>query len=290
VAVKVMLALWLASMGGAAALLAGRLGGRRAAACAAVAFAATPAAFQLVGLGHLMTIFGCWAMTMAMALVALRFERLPERATWWAAVILLTVCFLSYTAALLFTAIALAAALPWLVRRHRAAARALTGAAGTATAAAFLLYYVFWTWPFLSESVPRLLGGAGRTAEAAAGGALLARAAALPHKLTYTFGSPLVPLAGLLGLAAAVSSGAPPAVLVGAWGLVLVLFSVLDLSFNFLLKHHYFTMVPVAVGIGVLMARAAERPFARWAAGAALLALSALALSMGLDVATGRIP
>jgi hypothetical protein len=71
---------------------------------------------------------------------------------------------------------------------------------------------------------------------------------------------------------------------------VLVVFSALDLSFNFLLKHHYFTMVPVAVGVGVLVARLADHALARWAAAAALLALAALALGVGFDVATGRIP
>ena len=152
------------------------------------------------------------------------------------------------------------------------------------------LHYAFWTWPFLSETVPRLLGGSGRPAEAAAGGALLARAAALPRKLGYTVGSPVVPLVGLGGLAVALVARTPAAVLVAAWGAVLVVFSALDLSFNFLLKHHYFTMVPVAVGVGVLVARLADHALARWAAAAALLALAALALGVGFDVATGRIP
>jgi hypothetical protein len=290
VAVKAALALWLAGMGLVAALVAGRIAGPRAAASAAVAFAATPAAFQLVGLGHLMTIFGCWAMALAMGFVALRLERLPERRTWWIAVALLAVCFLSYTAALLFTGLALALALPWLLRRHRVPALALVTAAAAGGAAAFVLYYAFWTWPFLSETVPRLLGGSGRPAEAAAGSALLARAAALPRKLGYTFGSPVVPLLGLAGLGGALVSRRPAAVLIAAWGAVLVVFSALDLSFNFLLKHHYFTMVPVAVGVGVLVARLADHALARWAAAAALLALAALALGVGFDVATGRIP
>jgi hypothetical protein len=290
VGVKAALALWLAGMALVAALLAGRLAGPRAAALAAVAFVATPATFQLVGLGHLMTIFGCWAMALAMALVALRFERLGERRTWWAAVVLLTLCFLSYTAALLFTGIALAAALPWLLRRHGAAARALVTATAGAALFAFVLYYAFWTWPFLSETVPRLLGGSGRPAEAAAGGALLARAWALPRKLGYTFGTALVPLAGLIGLGLAAASRRPAAVLAAAWGAILVVFSALDLSFNFLLKHHYFTMVPVAVGVGALMARVADRPPGRAAVAVALAVMAAMALGVGFDVATGRIP
>ena len=81
-------------------------------------------------------------------------------------------------------------------------------------------------------------------------------------------------------------------VLLLAWAAILPVFMVLDLSFNFLLKHHYFTMVPVAVGGGVLLARIAER--GRWGrvavAVAATRRLALLGARVGLDAATGRIP
>jgi hypothetical protein len=72
---------------------------------------------------------------------------------------------------------------------------------------------------------------------------------------------------------------------------VLPLFMVLDLAFNFLLKHHYFTMVPVAVGGGVLLAGVAQRGRGgRIVALAALAIMAVLAARVGLDAATGRIP
>ena len=161
-------------------------------------------------------------------------------------------------------------------------------ATAAAAALAFALYYVNWTWPFLSESIPQLLGGAGAHSGSSAG-ALPSRLAAIPHKLAYTFGSALVPVLGLGGLLLA-RRGVERVVLL-AWAAVLPVFLVLDLSFNFLLKHHYFTMAPVAVGGGVLLARVAER--GRWGralAAAALLAVIALGARVALDAATGRIP
>jgi len=294
VAVKGALALWFFGMALASARLAGRLAGPRAAAYAAAALALTPATFQLIGLGHLMTIFGCWAMTTAVAMVALRFERLAERRTWWTAVALLTVCFLSYTAALLFTGLAFAIALPWLLRRHRRPALALLGASAAAAAAAFFIYYIYWAGPFLHESVPRLLHGSGAAAPVAAtaGGerALGPRLLALPHKLAYTFGTPLVPLLGLAGLALAAAAGLPAAVLLLAWGIVFVLFCGADLFFNFLLKHHYFAILPVAVGVGILLERVSRLRGGRWIAAVLLIGYAALGARVALAVATGGIP
>ena len=99
----------------------------------------------------------------------------------------------------------------------------------------------------------------------------------------------MVPVLGLGGLLLA--RRGVERVLLLAWAAILPVFMVLDLSFNFLLKHHYFTMVPVAVGGGVLLARIAER--GRWGRVAAVVALLSVALlgaRVGLDAATGRIP
>src|SRR5262249_18273940 len=158
---------------------------------------------------------------------------------------------------------------------------------GPAALIAFLLYYVNWTWPFLSESVPRLFGGSGAPSSSA--GALPFRLAAAPHKLAYTFGSPLVPLVGLGGLLLA--RRGPGRVMLLAWAAVLPLFAVLDLYFNFLLKHHYFTMVPVAVGGGVVLGRlSTSGGRGRALAAAALIAAAVLGARVGLDAAMGRIP
>jgi hypothetical protein len=208
---------------------------------------------------------------------------------------LLTVCFLSYTAALLFTAVAFALALPGLLKRDRPAAWALVTATAAAAAFAFFIYYVYWAWPFLSVSVPRLLGGAGpatagATAAATGDHALWLRLLALPRKLAYTYGTPLAPLLGLLCLGLASRAGGAALLLLRAWGLVFVLFCGADLFFNFLLKHHYFAILPVAVGLGVLLERVARRRGGSWMAAILLIGWAALAGRVALAVATGGIP
>ena len=60
-------------------------------------------------------------------------------------------------------------------------------------------------------------------------------------------------------------------------------------NINFLLKHHYYVMVPVAVGLGSLVARIESR----WGRAPAF-AVTALVVSLGLrtavEVALGLIP
>lgn len=289
---KAVLALFLTLLALIAALLAARCAGARAATLAAAAGVALFPTFLLLGLGHLMTLFGCLALSVALAFLVLRFERLAERPTWWSAVALLTACWLSYTASLVFGAYVLAAALPFLWSRDRTATRALAGAALLAGGLAFALYYASWAWPFLRESVPRLLAGAGSAPDGAiaAGAApLWPRVARIPSKLADSYGSALVPLAGLAGLAFV----ARPAdrILLWSWASVLVVFSGLDVFFNFLLKHHYATMTPVAAGLGLLLDRLWGRgPWARLLVLAWLVFAGVLALRVGLDTALGRIP
>ena len=288
VAEKVVLALLLAGMVWASAALAARLGPPGAAEAAAILMAAMPASFQLLGLGHLMTILGCWAMTMAVAYLALNWDGLGERRRWWRAVLLLALCYLAYFAGLLFMLMVIAIAAAALIRSQPAFVRALLTAGATAAALAFAAYYVNWTWPFLSESVPQLLHGSGAESGANAG-AWRARLILEPGKLAYTFGAILVPVLGIAGLVAARKG--VERVLLLAWATVLPVFTGLDLFLNFLLKHHYFTMVPVAVGGGVLLAGVAQRGRGgRIVAVAALLIMAVLAARVGLDAATGRIP
>jgi hypothetical protein len=135
------------------------------------------------------------------------------------------------------TAVALALALPFLWRKAPENARALFGAALCAATAAFFLYYVNWIGPFLKESLPLLASG---VSSEGADLAFWDRLAALPRKLTYTYGR----------------------VLLMSWAGMLVVFSGADLFFNFLLKHHYFVIPVIAVGCGLLAARLSEKK--RW--------------------------
>jgi hypothetical protein len=292
---KALLAALLGSMAVMAALTARRLRDGSAGAFAAAAFVTLVPPFQIVGLGHLMTLFGCWAASLALVFLLHRFERLPQRATWITACALLTLCFLSYTASLLFTSLVLAASVALLHARAPRGARALAGAGLAAAALAFVLYYVNWAWPFLTQSLPQILSGsASRDAAADGGGAagaLANRLALQPHKLAYTFGTAVVPLAGLAGVAWAARARRPEGVIAACWVAVLPLVSVADLFFNFLRKHHYYTMVPLAAGLGLLLAALSEKGKAgRVAAVLALLAAAVLSGRMALDVALGKIP
>jgi hypothetical protein len=164
--------------------------------------------------------------------------------------------------------------------------RALLLAGVVAGLAAFALYYVHWTWPFLSQSVPRFLSGSRPGAEPTP---VWSRLALQPGKLAYSYGALAFPLAGLAGLTLAARR--TDRVLLVAWGGILVVFSGLDVFFNFLLKHHYFVMVPVAVGAGLMLASLYERGRG-WSAAALALTAAVVLLGarVGLDVATGRIP
>jgi hypothetical protein len=285
--VKLVLALWLAAIVLVAAMLATAAEGPLAGAWTAVLAAGLVPSFQLLGLGHLMTILGCFAMALAMGFLILRFDRLREPWTWGAAVGALAFCLLAYTAGLLFAAFTLAAALPFVLRSDPRTARALALAGLAAATVAFLLYYVNWAGPFLSQSVPRMLHGSG--APDGEGTPVLRRLLALPHKLEYSYGSAAIPVLGLAGLARARSLRAWP--LLVAWAAVLPAFSVADLYFNLLLKHHYFTTVPVAAGAGLLLASLARRGAAGRVAAGVLLALAvALGVQTALDTALGRIP
>ncbi len=285
--VKLALALWLAGIALVAATLATAAGGPSAGAWTAVLAVGLVPFYQLLGLGHLMTILGCFAMAAAMGYLILRLDRLGRPGTWAAAAALLAFCFLAYTAGLLFAAFAIATALPFVLRTDPKAARALAAAGLAAATIAFLLYYVNWTWPFLSQSVPRMLHGSG--APEGGGTPVLKRLLVLPHKLNYSFGSMVVPVLGLAGLVRARTLRGWP--LLAAWGAVLPVFCAGDLFFNLLLKHHYFTAAPVAVGGGLLLSSLAGRGAAGRVSAGVLLGLALLlGLQTALDAALGRIP
>lgn len=288
---KAVLALMLSALALIASLLASHAAGARAGTLAAIVAVAIFPSYLLLGLGHLMTLFGCLALSLALAFLILRFERLGEPRIWWTAVALLTVCLLSYTASLVFGVFVLGLALPFLWRERPSAARALVTATLAAGGLAFVLYYAAWTWPFLRDSVPRLLAGAatGGTEAAAVAEPLWPKVARIPSKLADSYGSALVPLAGLAGLLLLKRS--PERALSWSWAALLVVFSGLDVFFNFLLKHHYATMVPVALGLGLLLDRlASQRPRGGLLGTVLLGFVLVLGVRIALDTALGLIP
>ncbi len=255
-ATKLVLALLLFGVTVVASVVAneaGGISGKKAATYAAAAAAAFPTGWQLLGLGHLMTIFGTFAAAAALAFLALVETGLTRRREWLIGLALVTFAFLSYTGSLLFTSIALIFASAALLRREPRLAKRLGSLLLAGWGLALLLYYIHWVAPFLTETLPRMLSGAG------SGESIdwTARLWLLPEKLDYTFGAFWVPLAGLLGLSFA--EGLPRRYLLYGWGLALPLVSVLDLAFNFLLKHHYFSYPAVAIGFGLALSRLEEK-------------------------------
>lgn len=286
---KGVLALGWASLALLAALVARQVSGPRAAAWAALAFGALVPGHQLLGLGHLMTILGVWAGSLALVFLLLRAERLERRGPFWAAVGLLTLAFLSYTATLLFTGLLALGLVVWAWRREPPTAGPLLRALLLASMLAFGLYYAYWAWPFLTDSLPHLLAGARIQAAPVSVPDRWARLAAQPGKLEYSYGFAWLPPLALVGLWRA-RAGRARGVLVG-WLLLLPLFCLLDLWFNFLLKHHYFVALPVAVGLALACSELERRGRAGQAVAFGLAAVClARGLQEALAVATGLIP
>jgi hypothetical protein len=250
---KLFLAFLLFSLVLVAGVVGAAAGDRRSGIYGAAAAAAFPTGSQLLGLGHLMTIFGAFGAALALGFVALLETRLTLRREWLWALALVTFAFLSYTGSLLFGSVALVFASVALVRTEPPLARSLRLLLIASWTLALLLYYVHWVAPFFRETLPRMASGAGSDR----GIDLPARLALLPEKLTYTFGFWWVPLVGLLGLTRA--EGRPRRMLLYGWAIVLPLFSALDLVFNFLLKHHYFSFPAIAVGFGLALRRLEEK-------------------------------
>lgn len=284
---KAVLALFFASLVLAASLVARRVWGARGSAFAAMLFVGLVPGFQLLGLGHLMTILGVWASSLALAWLIFRVDELHRFKVWLATAWIFTFCFLSYTAALLFTGAVLVYVILASVRATPARARAVFTMLVTACVFAFLLYYVHWTAPFLLQSVPKILGGAGLGGAAAEATPVLARLALEPGKLTYSYGSMLIPLGGALGLLLLPKSW--DRLVLGAWMGILFFVSAMDVFFNFLLKHHYYVMLPVAVGLAGLLIRVENR-WGRIPAAVVTGLILIPGIQTAIDVALGRIP
>lgn len=284
---KVFLASLFASLVLMASVVAERVWGKRAAAFAAVLFAGLVPGFQLLGLGHLMTILGVWSSSLVLPWLMFRVDALDRFKTWLATAWLFTFCFLSYTAALLFTGAVLVWVILMTARENFPRARSVFTMLVAASAFAFLLYYVHWTLPFLMQSVPKIMGGAGLGGKAAEATPILSRLALEPGKLSYSYGSMLIPLLGALSLLRLPRSW--DRLILLSWMGILFFVSGIDLFFNFLLKHHYYVMLPVAVGLGGLMARVESR-WGRAPAIALTAAIVGLGLKTAVEVALGLIP
>jgi hypothetical protein len=285
---KGFLAALLALMSVCAGLVASRAGtasdGARPGTWAVLLVVAAPTGYQLLELGHLMTLFGTTMITAALAFVILEVDRLEQRGTFWLATGLLSVGFLSYTGSLLFgsAALALAAAASY-VRRDSFLAKRIVSMLLAAWAGALALYYAYWVVPFVRDSLPALAGGTA----AEAGFDWWTRLRALPGKLAYTYGSSALVAVGLFGLG--LGDNVRLRRLLVGWGLVLVVFGAVDLRFNLLLKHHYFAFPALGVGFGLAMTRVLGRGGSRrWLAIPVAAALVLSGVERGWRAAWGE--
>ena len=254
---KLFLAALLFGVTVTSALVATRVGDVRAGVGAALAAAFLPIGYQLLGLGHLMTLFGTWAGALALGFTVVHVDRLSERAMFWCATALWTLCCLSYTGSLLFASLAMIGAISIFAwRRQLDLGKRLAALLLIAWGMSFVLYYIHWALPFVTESLPELLTGFGSDLDID----VMARLATQPRKLAYTFGAWLIPVVGLLGVTRARPREARA--LLYSWGAILVGFAFLDSGFNFLLKHHYFTYPAIAVGLGLVLEWLSEKNFA----------------------------
>ncbi len=277
---KLFLSALLFAIATTSALLATRVCDPRTGTYAAAIIVGLPTGFQLLGLGHLMTLFGCWAATLALGFIILVSARLSERLIFVVSLVLLSLCFLSYTGSLLFTSLSLATAAVLLLRKEPHLAKRLWTLLIAGWGVALALYYGNWILPFLRETIPTLASGRGSESIDFA-----SRIAAQPEKLAYTFGSPLVLLTGLAGL---YRLRGRDRVLLGSWALVIVAFGLLDIAFNFLLKHHYYSFPAIAIGVALAFRWLEERgPFGRVVVGVFLVSIYMMGLWEAVSVSQG---
>ena len=279
---KLFLSTLLFAIATTSALLATRVCDPRTGTYAAAIVVGLPTGFQLLGLGHLMTLFGCWAATLALAFIILVSDRLSERSIFVVSLVLLSLCFLSYTGSLLFTSLSLATAAALLFRKEPHLAKRLWTLLIAGWAVAMVLYYGNWILPFLRETIPSLASDLGSDSIDFA-----SRIAAQTEKLAYTLGSPLVLLTGLAGL---YRLRGRDRVLLGSWALAIVGFGLLDLAFNFLLKHHYYSFPAIAIGVALAFRWLEERGlWGRVVVGVFLVSIWMVGLREAVSVSQGGL-
>ena len=253
---------------------------------AALIYALTPLAFRALAFGILPTIFAQALTLVSIAIPTLWPERL-RRPVWLALwVLLLAASMIAFPTVLVFNSLVVVMlALIWAWQRA-SPGRTLTlmlGGLAAALALSFLAYYDLYVGPFLSTTLPALAGGT------TVGGNRL-WPGGVPELLGWTAAYVvnwlpllLLPIAILYiwpvgnqisGIRSQKMSRL--AVLLLAWLVVLVIGLALNLRFDMIGKHLYYTISAAAIAAGVVLStlwrRAGGRPYTR--AVALLAALS----------------
>jgi hypothetical protein len=255
---------------------------------AALAYAVMPLAFRALAFGILPTIFAQTLTLLALALPTLWPERLRRPAWLVGWVLLLAGSLVAFPTALAFnTPVVIVLALGWAWRRAAPPRTPvlMLGGLGAAVVLSFAAYYQLYVGPFLTRTLPALAGGTTvRGKELWPGGPLEMLGWSAGYVVNW-FPLLLLPIAILYLWRPSNQKGelgSPQSsrlwVLLIAWLGVLLVGLLLNLRFDMIGKHLYYTVPAGALAAGLVLSRlwlrGLGRPYARWLAVLAGLSLA----------------
>lgn len=236
----------------------GRRASRGGAAWGAGLYAVMPLAFRAFAYGILPTIFA-QTLTLYVVLVPLQWAGRLRRPTVFAGwVLLLTASLIAFPTALAFNSFVIfALALGWRLRRAAPARTEylLLGGLALGLVLSVLLYYGLYIPPFFSRTLPALLGGTSLRGEPLWPGGPLEMVGWTGVYVVNWLPQLMLPVALLLVWRARRAESKLLSVLMAAWLAVLVLGMLLNLRFDMIGKHLYYTMPAAALGGGIVLAR-----------------------------------
>jgi hypothetical protein len=237
-------------------------GSQRAALAAGGIYHLLPMPYFLLSWGNWPTQLGLWGALLLIAVVVATFERPGERATLALLVAAALIAMLTYTVVgiVSFTMIGTLAMLEWLRRSNqlgRLRTRTLLGALVAAEVVAFLLYHIWYVPTILADTLPalaRAITGHQRelhgTPEAGLIDDLVVNWNYARNHLTWAV-IPLVPLGAILAWRRASRAR----LLLVAWALVLVIFSLFSWAVaDMIFKHIFFVLPLIAICAGLVHA------------------------------------
>jgi hypothetical protein len=240
---------------------------------AAGTYAVLPLAFRAFSYGVLPTIFAQALTLFVMLWPTLRPDNLrkPLLLALW--VLLLTASLIAFPTALAFNSLVIVLlAVGWRVKRaaHHHTDFRLIGGLALALVLSVVLYYGLYIGPFFSRTLPALLGGTSlRGKELWPGGPLEMlgwTGGYLVNWLPYL----LIPVGLLMIRSGRARFSKRLAVLVLAWLVVLLFGMLLNLRFDMIGKHLYYTMPAASLASGLILARLwgmlPARPYSRFLA------------------------
>jgi hypothetical protein len=265
-------------------LIPGALGG-----LAALAYAFSPAAFDLFSAGNYTNIFAQSILNITL-LGALVFLSVEKSAPRWIALAFLTAGFgltmLGHYGMMLGTLAILGCFVVWTVAaivRKKPAGNALLllVAAGLALVGSIALYYWHFAseiWNQWSDVLGKLAGNKpSQSSTTSSQGSFLASLPKLPGKVFDLIGGLMV-IVGAFGAALLRHVNAPARALLGSWLVATIIFALLDQVVSDSVRWYYLGAAPMALLAGCFLTGLLARGI--WARTLTLLVLSGMALYM----------